>query len=363
MKIAVLCITSYSDRPEAETFIGLRKAGVDIEVMCPSSTPHNVRLKEGGGPVIDLSPKGRVDFAAIRIIRDRLKGKRYDILHTFNNRALSNGILASCGVPVKIVAYRGIVGNVSFFNPGSWLTYLNPRVDRIVCVANAVRDYLLSMRFLWLRIPREKVVTIYKGHDLAWYRDQPADLSGFNIPPDAFVVGCVANMRPRKGIDVLIKSAEWLPEDAPVHFLLVGNMESKKLRRKIAASPFADRIHIVGFRTDAPALMASCDLFVLPALRREGLPKGVIEAMAYGTPPVVTASGGSPELIVNNESGIVVPPGDAQAIAEAILFMLDNPEKRRQMGENARERIRTHFRNQDTIRQTLELYQELHRVG
>jgi hypothetical protein len=49
MKIAVLCITSYSDRPEAETFIGLRKAGVDIEVMCPSSTPHNVRLKEGGG--------------------------------------------------------------------------------------------------------------------------------------------------------------------------------------------------------------------------------------------------------------------------------------------------------------------------
>ncbi len=59
----------------------------------------------------------------------------------------------------------------------------------------------------------------------------------------------------------------------------------------------------------------------------------------------------------------MVPPGDAQAIAEAILFMLDNPEKRRQMGENARERIRTHFRNQDTIRQTLELYQELHRVG
>jgi glycosyltransferase involved in cell wall biosynthesis len=359
MNIHVLCITSHSDRPEAETFIGLEKAGVDIEVVCPSSAPHSDRLKQAGVPVTDLTLKGRIDFAAIRLIREKLKKKRYDILHAFNNRAVSNGILASYGIPLKIIAYRGVVGNVSFFDPGSWMTYLNPRVDRIVCVANAVRDHFLSMRFLWLRIPRQKVITIYKGHDLDWYQDQPADLSEFDIPSGAFVVGCVANLRPRKGIDVLIESTKWLPKDAPVHFLLVGNMEGKKLRQQITESPFRANIHLTGFRNDAPVLMASCDVFVLPALKREGLPKGVIEAMAYGTPPIATDSGGSPELVMNNESGLVIPPGDAQAIAESILYMLNNPEKRQEIGSNARERIRTHFRIQDTIKQTLALYKAL----
>ena len=78
---------------------------------------------------------------------------RYDILHLFSNKALQNGLAASRGLPVKIVAYRGIVGNVSFFSPVSWLRFLNPRIDRIVCVADAVRDYFLQMRPRFLRLP------------------------------------------------------------------------------------------------------------------------------------------------------------------------------------------------------------------
>ncbi len=215
------------------------------------------------------------------------------------------------------------------------------------------------MRMLWMKVPAEKVVTIHKGHDLAWYQETPADLAPFGIPKDAFVAGCIANIRPRKGIDVLIDSARFLPKDAPIHFLLVGNMNSEKLQRQIAESPFRDKIHLTGYRKDAPALMAACNISVLPAIKREGLPKAVIESMVYGTPAIVTDSGGSPELVVHNQSGIVVPPGNAQAIAEGILELYEHPEKLQDMGSAARERIRNDFRNEDTIRKTLALYREL----
>ena len=105
--------------------------------------------------------------------------------------------------------------------------------------------------------------------------------------------------------------------------------------------------------------MASCDAYVLPALRREGLPKGVIEAMAYGIPPIVTDSGGSPELVIDKESGLIVPSANAEAIARAVTYLYENPRLREEMGINARERIRMHFRIDDTIKKTYSLYNEL----
>jgi glycosyltransferase involved in cell wall biosynthesis len=355
----VLAITTCSDRPEAETFIGLKKRGVDIEVMCSTESLYYQNLKDSGVPVTDFEVRGRIDLAAIRAIRQHLQTQQFDILHGFNNQTISNALLAATGLPVKVIAYRGIVANVSFFNPGSWMTYLHPKVDNVVCVAEAVRQYFLHMRFLWLRLPPEKFITIYKGHSLDWYQAQPKDLSEFGIPGQAFVVGCITNYRPRKGIEVLIDAARYLPPSAPVHFLLVGHMDSPRLAQHVEQSPMKNRIHLTGYRLDAPALMASCAAYVLPALRREGLPKGVIEAMAYGVPPVVTDSGGSPELIENGISGLIVPPGDPRAIGTALTQLLDQPDLRRRMGDCARERIRAHFCIDDTIVNTFNLYKRL----
>jgi glycosyltransferase involved in cell wall biosynthesis len=335
------------------------KAGVEIEIMCPSSAPFFKYLKESGIKVIDFSPKNRIDLGAIRKIRERVKESQIDILHGFNNRAVSNSILASIGLPVKFVAYRGITGNDSFLNPGSWLTYLHPKVDRVVCVAEAVRQHFLQMQFLRLRLNPRKYVTIYKGHDLKWYADSPLSLNQFGIPKDAFVVSCIANFRPRKGLHVLIDAMSYLTQASTVHLLLVGNMDSSRLKTQIRQSPLIDRIHLTGFRDDAPALIASSHVNVLPSLRREGLPKGVIEAMAYGIPPIVTDSGGSPELVIDKESGLIVPSGNAEAIARAVTYLYENPQLREKMGFNARERIRTHFRIEDTIKRTYALYNEL----
>jgi len=97
----------------------------------------------------------------------------------------------------------------------------------------------------------------------------------------------------------------------------------------------------------------------LPSLRREGLPRGIIEAMIGGAVPIVSDSGGSPELIERGKSGFVVPPGEAQPITDRIVELYDDRELHQRMSENARERIRKDFTVEETGRQTMALYREM----
>ena len=357
--IKALCITEDPDRPTIATLAGLCRHGVEITVSCPPIDSARGFLADAGIPVIDFPFSKRVDTAGIERLRADLVDGRYDILHLFSNKALQNGMRAARGLPVRIIAYRGIVGNVSFFNPVDWMRILNPRIDRIICVADAVRDYFLKMQPAFLRIPADKVVRIYKGHSLDWYTAEPADLTSFGIPRSAFVLSCVANYRPRKGIEVLVDALAELPPDWPVHLMLVGRMDAAGLARKIANSPARERIHRVGHRHGAPSLTAASDLFVLPSTKREGLARSLIEAMAYGVAPVVTKCGGSPELVVDGKTGLVVPVRDAAALARAIATLYEDAELRQRLGRAARERIGHDFRIEDTIEQTLELYRGL----
>jgi len=357
--LSVLCITEQPDRPEAESFIGMKNEGVDIRVLLSPKSRQYSRLAEAGVPVAPFEIEHRYERKAIDRIRDELRSRRYDVIHLFNNKTVLHGLMAARGYPVKIVVYRGIVGNVSVLSPFSWLRYLNPRVDRIVCVAEAIRRYFMGLRLLWWRLPPQKVVTIYKGHDLAWYRDAPADLSAVGVPPGAFTVCCVANWRPRKGVEVLIKAFAQLPADAPIHLVLVGDMAHASLQTTIASHPYRERIHVLGMRKDAPAVAAACNVAVLPSLRREGLPKTVIEAMAYGVPTIVTDVGGSPELVQHEISGIIVPPGDADALTAAMLRLWQQPELARTLGRGGQERIERDFSNRSTVARTVALYREL----
>lgn len=357
--IKALCITEDPDRPTTATFVGLKDAGVDVTVVCPSGEGRDW-LQANGVRVLDLPLRRRFDREAVWRLRAELEQRGYDVLHLFSNKALQSGLAASRGLPVKIVAYRGIVGNVSFLSPVSWLRFLNPRIDRIVCVADAVRDYFLRMQPAFLRMPPERLVTIYKGHSLDWYRATPADLTAVGVPVGAFAIACVANYRPRKGIEVLVDALDRLPDSTNAHLLLIGGgMDAPRLKRRIAASPAAARIHVLGYRKDAPALTAACDVFVLPSTKREGLARSLIEAMAYGVAPVVTDCGGSPELVQDGISGLVVPVASSGALAEAIRTLHHDAALRDRLGAGARERIGRDFRIEDTIAKTLALYRSL----
>ena len=301
--LKALCITEDPDRPTTAMFAGLKNAGVDVTVICPAGE-RRTWLEQNGVRVLDLPLRKQLDREAVQRLRAELVQGRYDILHLFSNKALQNGLAASRGLPVKIVAYRGIVGNVSFFSPVSWLRFLNPRIDRIVCVADAVRDYFLQMRPKFLRLPAERLVTIHKGHSLDWYRAAPADLT-------ALGVACGNRSRSRAWRTIArarvsrcssMRSADCRRRRTCCS--IGGGMDAPRLARRIAANPAADRIHVLGYRSDAPALTAACDVFVLPSTKREGLARSLIEAMAYGVAPVVTDCGGSPELVVDGVSGL-----------------------------------------------------------
>ena len=351
----VLCITSHGSslpnvRPEAEMFIGLQRAGVEMTVMTPAGSVYEERMRAAGIRMIDFAPRRKFEWRAIRRIRRELRSGAYDIMHLFNNRAIANGVIAAIGLPVKVIVYRGQTGNMDWYNPVAYLTHLNPRVDVTTCVAEAVRQDLLRQG-----VPPHKLVTIYKGHDLDWYRSDPADLSVFGIPSDAFVIGMVANARRRKGVPVLIQAAALLPPDVPVHVLLVGT-GMDEYSGLIRAAPDHARFHVLGFRDDAVELIAACQVSVLPALRREGLSKSVIEAMANGVASIVTDTGGNAELVRDGVSGLVVPPGDAAALARAIERLYRNPSERIAMGAAARQRIATGFRVETTVEQLRETY-------
>jgi glycosyltransferase involved in cell wall biosynthesis len=361
MSIKVLFVGDYdiavhNIRPEAEALIGLKQLGVDVEVMTQGACWYADRMRSFGIRIHDFTPARKFSLAAIRRIRAVLREGAHDVIHLFNNKAIVSGIFASLGQATKVVTYRGQTGNIYWYDPTCYLTHLSPRVDRIVCVANAVRDDLRKQM-----LNKSKPVTIYKGPDLDWYeRTVPASLGELGIPEGAFVLGCVANNRPRKGVPVLIEATRYLPADLPIHILLVGGgMDSPGIARLIAASPMADRIHRLGYRDDIPALISACSASVLPATKREGLPKTVIESMVYAIAPIVTATGGSPELVVDGECGLVVPPSDAKALADAIVEMARDKVRRDEWGARARERIRTHFNIHDAIAQHKRLYEEL----
>jgi glycosyltransferase involved in cell wall biosynthesis len=376
--IKALCITDDFDRPTVATFIGMHRAGINLTVVQPPSrdelgaelankSPNYdqqiasgcAALSEAGVRLVDFEFRSFSKATDREVLRVELRDGGYDVLHVFVNKALQNGLAATKGLSTRIVAYRGIVGNVSFFNPVSWKRFLNPRIDRIVCVANAVRNHFLQMQPAFLRLPGDRLVTIYKGHSLEWYTDPPADLQEFGIPSDAFVIGCVGTYRQRKGVEQLIEAMAKLPEHWQVHLLLVGYMDGPVLEKKIAQSPVAERIHRPGYRQDAPQLTAACDVFVLPSVKREGLSRGLIEAMVYRIPSIVTNCGGNPELVVDGVTGLLVPVRDPGAISDAICRMYKDPGMRRRMGKAARDRIKTSFRIEDTIKQTIALYQSL----
>jgi len=356
--VKALCITEDLDRPTTALFIGLRRSGVDLRVSCPSSSSNRSLLAEAGVPLLEPGFSKKLDRAGIERLRAELRDD-YDILHLLGNKALRNGLVAARGTRARIVAYRGIVGNVSFLNPASWMRFLNPRIDRIICVAEAVRTYFLNMRPKFLRMPPDRPVTIHKGHSLDWYTAQPADLRQFGVPENAFTIACVANYRPRKGIEVLVAALERLPQGCDAHLLLVGQMDSPKLEKAVRKAGVEDRVHRLGYRSDAPSITAACDVFVLPSVKREGLARSLIEAMAYGVAPIVTDCGGSPELVRHEECGLVVPVRDAAALADAIVMLCADPQLRRRYGAAARDRIADDFRIETTIEKTLELYKEL----
>lgn len=356
--LKILVCASYkhawnSIRPEAEIFIEMSKLGHHITIMTEGDAEYCSRLRKHGIKVIDNYPNKKICFKTIKRIREELHSEAYDICYAFNSKTIPNAAFACIGLKTKLIAYRGTTGGLYRHDPSAYLTILHPRVDGVVCVSEAVRQDVLQR--VWKN--RDKVVTIYKGHQLEWYQVEATARESLNLSETDIVGVCVAHVRPSKGISVLLEATH-LIENHNFHLVLVGSGFEPHFK-EIEESPMSERIHYIGHRQDVPSLMRMADMQLQPSISGEGLPRTIIEAMANGTASVVTTTGGSPELIDDGVTGFIVPTKDSKALANAINKLGESKNRAQEMGVAASRRLDANFSSKVTVSKHLDYFKML----
>ena len=233
------------------------------------------------------------------------------------------------GTAVKVLTYRGTLGNLSRLSVAARLAHLHPRVAGIFCNCQAVKTFLQSLGIAAARLP-----VVYKGHNPDWYvSDDPHSRTMFDLDEKEFVIGCFANIRPLKGIDFLVRAVEKLGAiGRPVALLLVGDSRDRKLERYVKQQGLGDTVRFLGFRNDVARLLPLCDVTVMPSIRREGFPRAIVESYSNAIPVVCTSVGGMPEVVQHESTGLVVPPEDSDALAAALTTIAADPEYWRAAG-------------------------------
>jgi L-malate glycosyltransferase len=359
MKVLIitnLYLSKSATLPDRYLIKGLHSRGVGLTVITRGPTPETVDLAANGIKLVYQSITKKIDLPAIRKIRSLLREEKYDILHFTFGKAITNGLIASFHSHIKIVAYLGSL-RLHWHDPFAYTSFLNRRLDKLICVSNAVRDHVLKQA-PWSM--KSKAVRIYKGADPDWFRDViPATRKKLNIPQNAFIVCCVANIRKIKGLVWLIRSADFLPPGLPVWFLLVGaKTDSEEIKTKIKKTNYGNNFITTGYTDDSLAYTSLCDLYIQPSVS-EGFGRSVLEAMCLGKPVVVTDRGGAKELVTEGINGFVVPCKSAKSIAEKIFHCYNNRAKLPEMGEKAKLSVVNDFNHHATIEQTYNLYSEL----
>jgi glycosyltransferase involved in cell wall biosynthesis len=174
------------------------------------------------------------------------------------------------------------------------------------------------------------------------------------------LVGVVARLQPEKGVENFLRAAARVAAKFPeAHFVVAGD---GPLRQELVALSedlgLRERVRFLGFRSDASELMKSLDVLVVPSLT-EGSPLATLEAMAAGVPVVASAVGGIPDQIRHDREGLLVPPGDAAAISDALLTLLRDPARASRLGEAARRRVASRFSHDTMVRRIEDVYRDV----
>lgn len=360
MNILVLTSTngSYNSvRPEAEIYISLAKYGYNITIMTQEKSEYTSRFVEHGIKIIDSSYKKKFSFNLIQKIRKTIKQESIDILYATNSKSISNAVFASIGTKVKLITYRGTTGGLYRYDPASYLNALNPRVDGTICVSKAVEKHVRKQ----LVFSRNKnTTTIYKGHDLAWYNQKTLDLKEFGTNRDNFNIAFVANVRPHKGLIYVLQATHALADIKNIHLLLIGNEISKEpYISEIENSSMKERIHVTGFRNDAPDIISACDVLIQASTRKEGLPRVILESIAEGTPVIASANEGSMEIVEDGFNGYVVPIKNSIEIAKRVKELYGAPQILKRLSENCKDIIENKMAHKTTVKKYIDYFESL----
>jgi glycosyltransferase involved in cell wall biosynthesis len=286
------------------------------------------------------------DLQALLALCRLMQRGRYTIIHTHSSKAGILGRWAArlAGIPIIVHTVHGW-GHHDRQHPLVRNTYiLLERLTQRFTDRLTVDSPRNAERGLTDGIATpEKYITIRCGIELErfWGPIRPREVvrAELSIPSGAPVVGTVTRLSPQKApLDFVEAAAQVAAARPDVHFVAVGGGPLRaEVEARIAALSLADRFHLTGLRRDVPDLMHSFDIFALSSLW-EGLPRVLPQAMAVGLPIVATAVDGNAEAVEDGVNGLLTPPGDPQAMAAALLRLLDDPALARKMSEAGRER-------------------------
>jgi len=300
-----------------------------------------------------------------------MKGERVDIVHSQGARAYFFARMAAklAGAPIVVSTVPMPVEGFDV-NPIRKLIYnaFNRFSERFVDRFMVVSDALEKMMIEKHRIESQRIVKIYNGIEKDEYciaddeivrrRSSFRKKSGFG--EDVPVIGVIGRLVWQKGFEYFIEAIpDVLKEFKDARFLIVGEGELKdELKVKSKKLKLEDKSIFTGFMSDIKDILASVDIFIMPSLR-EGLPVVLLEAMAMNKPIVAADIEGIIEILENGVSGLLVPPRDTKALAEAIITMLTHKDEALQMGISARKAVKERFGVDIMVQKVEEVYEEL----
>ncbi|MCO6045447.1 glycosyltransferase family 4 protein [Aeoliella sp. ICT_H6.2] len=301
--------------------------------------------------------KGKIHWEPICQVREAIRQARPDVIHAFYPRPLAHAVLAtqSLGRRVPIVSFRGVTSQIKRWSPDQWITYLSPRVTAHACESGAVRDSLVAAG-----VPSERCHVVYNCLGGVGTVPLSRDLARreLDLADDALVVKMVANMRPVKGADVLLKAAMECSDLPNIKFVLMGRVLDSKIEQLASDPRLQGRVNLTGFQPRAARLLAAADVFVMPS-RAEALCVAVLEAMTAGVCPVVSDAGGLKEAVRAGQDGIVFPNGDVGALAEVLRLLHADRTLLARYGASAQDRALRQFSSDAVAARLLQIYQQM----
>ena len=311
---------------------GLHDRGHELLVVCQPGSAIEDRSSEAGLPVLPMTMNGWRFYPSAVQLAQRLRAWRCDILHPQGAR---DHVLA--GIVHNLLPGAALVRTKHSLTPIRRPLFYRSTTDHFVAVSRAARRMLLDVG-----IPERKTDLVHNGFDFREFVPGPADpdlMAELGLTPEHLVIGTSGRLGSKsKGIPVLIEAGARILDRLPEARLLLVGRTDQRLSEKAAQLGIADRVIFPGFRSDMPAMLSCMDIYVQPSLR-EALCSSLIEAMAMARPSVGSDVGGIPEVISDGETGLLCPPADPDALADAVLKLAADPAERERMGRRAREHL------------------------
>ncbi len=356
--IPLLFLVTSLDRGGAEKILtrcatGLprEKYAVHVAALQGRSRAMGDDLARSGVPTHDLGMAWKGDLRVLLRLGRLLRREGIQVLFTFMfHPALLGRLVGSwCGVPVRISSERIMAWE------GTGRRLLNrwtvPLTTHVVAVSDRVAAYAARE----FRIPPDRLTTIPNGVDLGHFRParEPRQAG-------APVIGCTARLHAKNDHATLLRAFAQVAVRWPeAQLLLVGRgPEEQRLRALATSLGLGSRIRFAGEQADVVSFLQQMDLYVQTSVA-EGMSNSVLEAMAAGLPVVATDVGGTPEVVVDGETGLLVPPRDPIALADAVRKLLEVPGWAETFGRRGRARIETHFDETRMLREVEVLLDQL----